>query len=466
MAPSQTHQLSDGDAIFLSMETPSSGGHVGALMILDPSTGEGFDFETLREHIASRIVLVPRFGWRLQSALLGLDRPYWVEAEDFEPGDHIVRTAVPRPGRLDQVTALASRLHAQPLDRARPLWEAWLIEGLEGGRFALYLKTHHCLVDGTGGSGLAGVLADLSPEVTALPSVPEEYREARPAPPSAFEVVSRAARNGASRPLRLAEHLGRGLRELWPSSDEDAATGEIERLSFNRSVGRRRAFATATLELQRLGDLKKHFDVKMNDVVLAVVGSAMRRWLRDRGETPERSLVAMCPVSTRGDEKGLGNRITSMAVSLATDVADPVESLRAIHESSRIAKRGVSSGSFDWIAAVGESLVPAAAQLLVRAGDLAADAAPLPGNFVVSNVRSAPVPLYLGGARVESMMPMSLLAVGQGLNVTVVSYCDRLDIGILVDPELVSDPAALAEQFPLALEELELAAEGVIHRAR
>ena len=159
-------------------------------------------------------------------------------------------------------------------------------------------------------------------------------------------------------------------------------------------------------------------------------------------------------------------RITSMAVSLATDVADPVESLRAIHESSRIAKRGVSSGSFDWIAAVGESLVPAAAQLLVRAGDLAADAAPLPGNFVVSNVRSAPVPLYMGGARVESMMPMSLLAVGQGLNVTVVSYCDRVDIGILVDPELVSDPAALAEQFPLALEELELAAEGVIHRAR
>jgi diacylglycerol O-acyltransferase len=464
MAPSLPHQLTDGDAVFLSIETPSSGGHVGALMILEPAAARPFDFEGLRDHIAARIALVPRFGWKLQPVLLGLDRPYWVEAEGFDPRAHVTRTAVPAPGSMQQVTALAARLHAQPLDRSRPLWEVWCIEGLEGGRVGVYLKTHHCLVDGAGGAGLAEVLADLRPGASSLPIVPEAYREAPPTAPGALEIVTRAVRNGVERPLRLVEHLGRGLRDLVASRGEEA-TGVVERLSFNRTIGRRRAFATNSLELERVRALKKHFDVKLNDVVLAIVGSAVHHWLRDRNELPEQPLVAMCPVSTRAGAEGLGNQITSMAVSLETDRPDPINRLRAIHELSQRAKEAVSRGSFDWIATLGESLVPAAAALMVRLTDLAGDASPLPANFVVSNVRATPMPLYMNGARIESMMPMSMLAVGQGLNVTVVSYCDRIDVGIIVDPELISDPWALAEYFPLALEELELAAEGVIHRA-
>ena len=365
---------------------------------------------------------------------------------------------------MQQVTALASRLHAQPLDRSRPLWEVWCIEGLEGGRVGVYLKTHHCLVDGAGGTGLAEVLADLGPDASSLPIVPEAFREAPPTAPGAVEIVTRAVRNGAERPLRLVEHLGRALRDLVASRSEEA-TAVVERLSFNRTVGRRRAFATNSLELERVRDLKKHFDVKLNDVVLAIVGSAVHHWLRDRNELPEHPLVAMCPVSTRAGAEGLGNQITSMAVSLETDRPDPINRLRAIHELSQRAKEAVSRGSFDWIATLGESLVPAAAALMVRLSDLAGDASPLPANFVVSNVRATPMPLYMNGARIDSMMPMSMLAVGQGLNVTVVSYCDRIDVGIIVDPELIPDPWALAEYFPLALEELELAAEGVIHRA-
>jgi WS/DGAT/MGAT family acyltransferase len=467
MAPSAPNQLSDGDSIFLSMETPNSGGHVGAVMLLDPSSTDGLDFEKLRSHIASRVALVPRFSWKLQSVPLGLDRPYWVEAEGFLPSDHIIRTAVPSPGNIQQVYALAARLHCQPLDRSRPLWQVWCIEGLEGGRTAIYMKTHHCLIDGTGGAGLAEVMADLSPDATGPLVAPEAFVEDRPIAPSPAEMATRAIRNGSERPGKLLGHLRRGISELWSARRQESATGELERTPFNTGISKRRAFASTSFDFERIRDLTKHFDVKVNDVALEIAGSAVRRWLRDRGEAPQRSLVAMCPVSTRGDEQGLGNQITSMSVSLCTDVADPAERLRGIHESSKLAKQKVEKGSFiDWTAAMGESFAPAVTQLLVRAAELSADSGPLPANFVVSNVRSAPVPLYVAGARVESMMPLSLLAVGNGLNVTLVSYCNRIDVGIIVDPELIPDPWELAEYFPVALEELETAAEGVVHRAR
>jgi WS/DGAT/MGAT family acyltransferase len=406
---------------------------------------------------------VPRFGWKIHSVPMDLDRPYWVEAEGFDHRDHVIRTAVPAPGNMQQVAALAGRLHAQPLDRSRPLWEIWCIEGLEGGRFAIYMKSHHCLVDGAGGAGLAEVLADLTPDAAGPPMLPAGYHESPPAPPGALDALVRSARNTAKRRERMLHHLQRGLRQLAAPSGDGVG---VERRSFNRNISRRRAVAGTSFDFERIRDLTKHFDVKVNDVVLELVGSAVRRWLRDRGETSEHPLVAMCPVSTRGDQEGLGNQITSMAVSLATNLGDPVERLHTIHDNAKRAKQGVSNGSFDWMAALGESLSPAVAKLLMGAADFAGDTGPLPANFVVSNVRSTPMPLYLAGARIESMMPLSMLATGQGLNVTVVSYCDRIDVGIIVDPELVPDPWELAACFPIALDELEAAAEGVVHRAR
>jgi WS/DGAT/MGAT family acyltransferase len=463
MSSGSIHQLSDADAIFLSMESETSGGHVGALMILDPSSCPGFDLESLREHIAERIALVPRFGWKLQQAPLGLDRPYWVEAEGFDARDHILRTAIPSPGNVAQLNALASRLHAQQLDRTRPLWEAWLIEGLEDGRFGLYLKTHHCLVDGSGGSGLAEVLADLTPEPAARPTVPSAYLESAPAAPGAYDVAVRALGNAVKRPLALLSHARRGFADWSTPADESATSSEPPRLFFNRNISRRRAFATTSLELQRVRDLAKQHEVKLNDVVLSIVGAAFRRWIKQHGESTDASLVALCPVSTRSEEAGLGNQITNMAVALGTELADPIERLRATHRSSQRAKAAISRGSFDWIATLGESLAPAAITALMKLTNLAGDTAPLPGNFVVSNVRATPMPLYLCGARIASMMPLSILSIGQGLNVTVVSYCDRVDVGILVDPDLIPDAGPLADLFEAGLEELELAGTGVVY---
>lgn len=462
MAPSTSRQLTDGDAIFLSMETPESGGHVGALMILDPPEG-GFDHEKLCRFIAERIGRVPRFTWKLQEVPLGLDRPYWVEAEDFDPRDHVIRTAVASPGTREQVNALVARLHAQPMDRDRPLWEAWCIEGLAGGQVGLYMKSHHCLVDGAGGSGLGGIIADLSPDSGGPPVLPDCYDEELPAAPSAREMATRALRNGARRPARRLHHVRRGLRGLARGLFTSDDSPEIQRLSFNGVIGKRRGLSTLSLEFERVRDLSKHFDVKVNDVVLAIVDSAVRRWLRDRGESAEKPLVAMCPVSTR-EEAGLGNEITSMVVPLADADADPGERLRSIHVNATRAKEGVRKGSFDWTAAVGESFAPAAVSLLVRASSKSAENVPLPGNFVVSNVRATPMPLYLAGARIASVLPISMLAPGQGLNVTLISYCHRIDVGIITDPELVPDLDALTPCFEVALEEFEAAAEGVIFR--
>ena len=466
MAPGTTTQLSDSDAIFLAMESPNSAGHVGVILLLDPSTCDDFSFEKLRTQMGSRTELIPRFSWKLQSVPLGIDRPYWVEAEGFHPRDNIIRTAVPSPGSIEQVYALASRLHAQPLDRSRPLWQVWFIEGIEGGAAAIYMKTHHCLIDGTGGAGLMEVMADLFPDATAPMFAPDAFTEDRPSPPTGADILSRAFTNATQRPARFSNHLRRGLGDLWKNRNNEHAIGEIERTCFNAAISKRRAFASASLDLERVRDLTKHFDVKVNDIALEMAGSVVNRWLRARGEAPRRSLVAICPVSTRGDEKGVGNRVSSMPVSLCTDIADPVRRLRRIHKSSRHARQGLENGSFDWTAAMGESFSPGLTQMIFRAAELGVDSAPLPANFVVSNVRSTPIPLYIAGARLESMLPMSLLAVGNGLNISLVSYCNRIDIGIIVDPELIPDPWELAELFPMALEELETAAEGVMHQER
>lgn len=464
--PGAPKQLSDADAIFLSMETPSSSGHVGALMLLEPPDDGCIDFERLRTHIRSRVSLVPRFSWKLKSIPFGVDRPYWVEAPEFDPRDHIIRTAIPSPGTMKQLTALVGRLHAQPMDRARPLWEVWCIEGLEGGRVAIYQKTHHCLVDGAGGTGLAEIMADLTPDATAPPFVPDGFNESPPTSPSPMHLAKCALSNAVSRPSRLASHLGRGIQHWMGTVQERSDDGGVERLAFNRNISRRRSIATASIELERVLDLKKHFDVKVNDVVLEIVGSAVSRWLREQGGKSHRSVFAMCPISTRGSDNGLGNQITNMTVSLATDLADPAARLRKIHENSTAAKLGVEKGSFDWMAIMAESFAPGVAEWMMKAADLVGDLGPLPGNFVVSNVRATPVPLYMAGARIASIMPLSMLTVGQGLNFTVVSYCDHIDVGIIVDPELVPDPWALADHLQTALEELETAAEGVIHQSR
>jgi WS/DGAT/MGAT family acyltransferase len=466
-------QLPDGDAVFLSTETDTAWGHIGGMSILDPTGVPGFGFETLVRQIEQRLVHVPRFRWKLLEVPLGLDRPYWVECPDFDVRKHVHRIGVPSPGGLKELGELAGHLFARPLDRARPLWEVWYIEGLADGKVAMFMKNHHCLMDGQAGVGLAEVLTDLSPNATAPPIVPDGMKEGRPEAPSALGIAVRAARNVIERQGRRAEHIGRGLRAAastwWPRKDDEFAPpawSDVPPLPFNKLVGKRRSFACASLDLEELKTVKKHFDVTLNDVVLEVVGGALRRWLRAKGELPERPIVAMCPVSLRAEgDQTLSNQITMMPVSLATDLDDPADRLRRIAKNSQRSKESVKQGSFDVLAAVSESFAPGLVSLLMRAMAIAPDSVPLPGNLVISNVRGVPIPLYCAGARIESMYPMSVLQAGQGLNATVVSYMGKMEFGFTVDPDLVPDVHELVAQIHRAFEELQSAAEGVVHRA-
>jgi WS/DGAT/MGAT family acyltransferase len=471
--PPALHQLASGDAVFLSTETATAWGHIGGLSILDPSTTTGFGFEKLVRSVEARIPLVPRFTWRLREVPLGLDEPYWVESERFDVRHHVRRIAVPAPGGMQQLGELAGHLFSRPMDRSRPLWEIWLIEGLEGGRFAMFMKTHHSLMDGQAGVGLAEVMTDLSADATQPPLVPDVMNEAPPKAPGLLDLAWNAARNTAGRQVKRAGHVATAFdsfvwKPLTRGADAPAqpAWSEVPKVSFNAGVSERRYFACTSLDLEALKEIKKHFDVTLNDVVLEVIGGALRRWLRAKGELPEQPLIALCPVSLRdtGDQR-LNNQVTTMAVSMATHLADPAERLRAIAGSSRRSKESMG-GSFDVLAALAESFAPGVVSAVTNAAALAAESIPLPGNLVVSNVRGTPVPLYMAGARVDAMFPMSVLQSGQGLNATVVSYMGTMQFGFTVDPDLVPDADDLTEQVQRAFEELQSAAEGVVHRAR
>lgn len=465
-------QLSEIDAVFLSLETRNSWGHVGGLSVLDSSDCPDFGYERLLAVVEERIRLVPRFTWKLREVPLGLDQPYWVVDEALDVRRHVHRAAVPSPGGMKEVADLVGQLFAGPLDRSRPLWEMWLIEGLAGGRHAMFMKSHHCLMDGQAGAGLAEVLADLQPDASGPPIVPDDVSEEPPRAPSTAELAWNMARNELGRGTQRLAHIGgavkEGLAGLVRERDELDPPGiaDIPKLPFNATIGPRRGFACTSISLSRVKDVKRHFDVTVNDVILALVSSALREYLIRHDAVPEKPVAAMVPVSLRAEnDSTVDNQVAAMAVSLATDIEDPEDRLRRIHLCADRAKDGIAGESTDMVTALAESMAPLTIGLLMRAAEGTASGMPLPANLAVSNVRGTPVPLYSAGARIESMFPMSLLATGQGLNVTAVSYMDRIDVGLTFDPDLVTDAWKLAEDIPLALEELEARVGPALRRA-
>ena len=464
----QIRQLTDGDSIFVSVESLEAPSHIAGLALLDPSTSSSFCFERFLDNLSERIDLVPRFKWKLKEVPLGLDRAYWVEDPSFDARQHVRRVAVPKPGDRAALARLAGFLHGQPLDRSRPLWESWWIEGIEDDRVAILMKIHHSLMDGQSGIGLTEVLMDLSPE-PKHPAVPsEDMQDPPPRSPRVWEVARRVVENGLRRQNRLAVHAGRAARDLMKYLNKTSygpPAPKIPRASFNHRLSRQREFAFATIPLEPLRNAKKHFNVKMNDILLEIVSSTLRRGLRKMGDLPSRSLVALCPVSLRGPvDQSLGNQITSMPVTLATNLADPCARLAAIRFSAEQAKRRAREGGFEILTALGESLPPAALQLVTRMLHSVSDRVPLPANLVFSNVRGLPIATYMAGARVEELYPMSMLQVANGMNVTAVTHDDQVDFGFLVDPKLIPDPWIFADGIAGALEELELATADTLSR--
>ncbi len=454
-------QLSPLDGVFLSMETPETPAQIGGLAILDPPTSSQFDFASFRDFVAERIALCPRFTWRVKEVPFGMDLPYWVDDETLDFTRHVHRTALPAPGGQQELAALAGHLFAIPLDRSRPLWEMYLIEGLQGGRVALLWKVHHCLMDGVSGAGLVELLFDTEPNPVKRRIDTQELEEAPVTPPSWSHILRRSVGNAAKRNVKLSHNLLKiASSTLRSGMDDDSTNSATPRASFNGFVSGRREVAWSSVSLEHLKEIKNHLGVSLNDVILGLTGGAVRRYLEAKGSLPEESLNAIMPMSVRpkGDTS-VGNQVQEVPVDWATDVRDPVERILRIHAGTQEAKRKVASGAPSIISGLAESLPPAMTRLITNFGAAFADRIPLPGNAVVSNVRMPDFSLYIAGAKIASMIPMSVLAPTQGLNITAISYCGEVHIGITADPRLVPDPWQICEGVAKLLIDLQAAAE-------
>lgn len=462
-------RFSGQDAIFLSMEKPTWHQHVGGLLVFDVSDAPQFSFETFEQLVADRLPLAPRFVCRVKEVPLGLDRPLWVKDRNFNVANHMHRIAVPQPGGRRELADLVGDLMGHQLDRRMPLWEMWYIEGLEDGRVAVLAKTHHCMMDGASGQGLAEYMFDLEPNPASPPPAPAQPAEpVTDRMPTDLELVARGLLPTLATPFTMSRYglqLGRRGLSLLPflrGENKPATPMDAPPTPWNSSLSPRRRLSFVSVPLDELKAARQHFEVKINDVVLAVVATALRNYLIEQDALPDKPLISGVPVSTRDiDDTEVGNKIANMFVALPVQVDDPVERLQLIHESTMSAKEMTRAVRARRIQAFAESAPPAVINLAFRTMFSAQldQLLPAAANVLVSNVPGPPFPLYSAGARVEAIYPIGPLMMGMGLNCTVMSYMDSVDFGIQCDPTLIPDPWAISAYIPDALRELSKAAK-------
>ena len=479
-------QLTSLDAQFLAFETPRAFGHVGGLAVYDPSTAPGGELtgDDIRALVAERIHMLPPFTQKLATVPFGLDHPYWIEDPDFDLDFHVREIGLAPPGDDHQLAEQVARIVARPLDRARPLWEMYVIRGLQGGRDALLTKIHHSAVDGVSGNEILAILLDLSPEGREVPP-PHAAQRAQPAP-SDLSLLARglislprqAARAVTAAPTalrhidalpfvsvlpgtRLARRAVNRVAELLPGplGDADlleAPTTRAPRTRFSGPVSAHRKLAIGSLPLETVKAVKNELGVTVNDVVVALCASMMRAWLLERDELPDEPLVAMVPVSVRTeDEMGaFGNRISAMFVPIPTDEPDPRRRIERTHEVLRAAKERHEATPATLMQDASQFIPPAvmSGASRVTLGVLAR--APMPAlNLVISNVPGPREPLYCAGAELMAYYPVSTIVDGVGLNITVISYRDHIDVGIIGDRDQLGDAWPMLDGLRDALRE-------------
>jgi diacylglycerol O-acyltransferase len=479
-------QLTSIDAQFLALEDGRTTGHVSSVAILDPTTTPSgtLTLADITRVFQERLHLLPPLRCRLLHVPLQLDHPYWQDDPHFDLEFHLRELHLPPPGNLAQLAEQVSRIASRPLDRGRPLWECYLIGGLQDGNVALMTKIHHALVDGVSGAEILGILFDTEPTGRDVPPVPEHATARRPAD---GELLARGLiglpRNqvrGLVNLPKIIQHLdtvptlrnipggaiasslaNRAHRAATRNRDGrllERGTGRAPRTTFNRSISPHRRVALGSLCLDEIKAIKNAFGATVNDVVVALCTSAIRDWLQAHDELPEDPLLSMVPVSvrTKADTGTFGNRVSVMIVPLATNEPDPVRRLQRTHETLRSAKERHRAVPADLLVNANH-LVPA--RLLARASRVAAGLAASgrvapPYNVILSNVPGPAIPLYIAGARQIANYPVSLIHDGVGLNVTVFSYQDRVDFGLVADRDQMPDLSLLIKSLREALEQL------------
>jgi diacylglycerol O-acyltransferase len=475
--------LSGVDGAFLNLETAATPMHVGSLHLFEVPAGyKGNFFAAVRQMMESR--MVPVLRRRLAALPLQLANPVWLQGE-VELDYHIRRVRIPKPGSWAQLEAVVADLHAELLDRSRPLWMMYVLEGLASGEKAYYFKIHHAMLDGQAGVALASALFDTSPDASVAPKRARAGGKAATVAargkPGTLALVAAAFRHDAAQYVKLVRELPGAVRTLaaivgnsvkssagrarGKAGIEHAADlGQLRRsisfgprTVFNVAITPERGFASASVPRAELKAIAAANEATVNDVVLALCSGALRRYLKRSGPLPRKSLIVSMPISLR--EQGnteMRTQATLSLVSLATNVADPLERLRAIRDSAGATKsvaRSAKSVIPTDIPLIGVPwLLGTLASLYGRSGVV--NALPVLANVLVSNVPGPSVPLYVGGLRMSGYWPLSIVEHGVGLNITLMSYAGQLCLGFVVARCAVPDARLLADDFLDAYEEL------------
>jgi WS/DGAT/MGAT family acyltransferase len=457
-------RLSGLDAGFLYVESPETPMHVGSLTLYDPPRDLAGSFaDRVRAHLAARMHLSPLLHQALAPMPLDLGHPVWIEAPEVDLDWHVVGLRVSRPGRMAELEALVAKLHAERLDRGRPLWRFHVIEGLADGRVAIYAQVHHAALDGNAGVRLAEALMDLGPEPRQVPrGTPRD-----PKRPGARRLLGDLLDNAIGQYATIVRHVPALARaaagavvEAGSQLPEIATLRErllAPRTPFNAQIAAERVIRTHTLPLDQARTVASAAGATLNDVLLATVSGALRLYLRRRGALPVRSLVAAVPLPLReaGDAR-MSNQVTMLPATLATTARSPATRIAAIRAGMNELKaatgafRGLIPTDFPSLGA--PWLVGGLSKLLARSR--LADRLPLPANLVVSNVPGPPVPLWLAGARMRAYYPLSIVIHGLALNITVHSYDGHLDFGLVACARAVPDLDRLAKDLDASFDEL------------
>src|SRR5215213_1710408 len=460
MAAGHKDRLSPVDASFLAQEHDASHMHVGAIAIFEgPPPG----YDEFIEGLESRLHLVPRYRQKLAEPRFEMGRPFWVDDPRFNIDYHVRHTALPKPGTLDQLRHLAGRVFSQRLDRTKPLWELWLVQGLEDNRFALISKTHHSMI-----VDIAGVLFDLEP---VPPTVDPPEEPWTPAPePSQSELIAEGVKSIVRAPVRLAgrgidavQHPGPAVRAARESVE---ALGEVAWAGLNPApesplnvpIGPHRRFLWVENELADFKEIKNSLGGTVNDVVLTVVTGAMRKFLRSRGvRTEGLELRALVPVSIRSDDQrgGTGNQIAAMRGPLPVYCDDPVECLGIVRQEMGSLKESKQALGAEVIAGLQDFAPPT---LLAQASRLNFSTRLF--NLIVTNVPGPQLPLYLLGRELQQIVPVAFLPENHALSIAIMSYNGSLDFGLLGDYDAMPDMDFVAEAIEETTAELLAAARG------
>ena len=459
--------MSGADASFLYFETPNMHMHVLGTLLVDTSDRPGWSADDVIALFEHRLDLLAPFRRKLVGATLRLHHPVWVDT-DVDVAAHVSRVHCPEPGGMTELAHEVAGFAATQLDRSRPLWECLVVEDMADSRAAIVLKIHHCAVDGVGAARILSGIFDLLPEGRSeaeLLGARAEARAAHRPEPGFFDIALHTMTGFAMRPVQIVRFLPTAVKAVngiisHRRSDADTSGGAIPmtapRVGFNGAIGPGRVVAYVDVPLADVKSIKAAVGGTFNDAVIAITGGALRRYLEKRDDLPESSLLAVVPVSVRGgDDDIAANRTSAMFTSLGTDIADPLERLRVVRQANKVGRGDQSAVPEDIVARVSEIAPPNTTAALARFYSFLrlADRGPQVHNVVVSNVMGPPIQIYVAGAKVEGLYPLGPVLEGPGLNITIVSYRDRVGFGLIASSQNLPDIEDLAHEFQAAIDD-------------